>query len=193
MTIFFSDLVGFTALSDKMASDDLTNMLNFYLTEISNIALDFGGTIDKYIGDAVMIFFGDPHSRGIKEDALKCVEMAVKMQRRMMDLSQVWEEKFGLPHPLQMRIGINSGTCTVGNFGSQNRLDYTVVGSAVNLASRLEGLSKPNGILLSDDTYNLVHTEILCREGKSVSVKGISEVIVTYEVEECAEMVPAGL
>ena len=116
MTIFFSDLVGFTALSDNMASDNLTNMLNFYLTEMSNIALEFGGTIDKYIGDAVMIFFGDPHSRGVEEDAINCVAMAVKMQRRMMDLTHEWKAQFGLPRPLQMRVGINSGICTVGNF-----------------------------------------------------------------------------
>ena len=193
MTIFFSDLVGFTVLSDKMDSDDLTNMLNFYLTEMSSIALDFGGTIDKYIGDAVMIFFGDPHSRGVAEDAINCVAMAVKMQRRMMELTQEWETRFGLPRPLQMRIGINSGICTVGNFGSESRLDYTVIGGAVNLASRLEGLSKPNGILLSDHTYNLVHNEVLCHERKSVRVKGIGDDIVTYQVAECARMIPPGL
>ena len=193
MTIFFSDLVGFTALSDNMASDNLTNMLNFYLTEMSNIALEFGGTIDKYIGDAVMIFFGDPHSRGVGEDAINCVAMAVKMQRRMMDLTHEWKAQFGLPRPLQMRVGINSGICTVGNFGSESRLDYTVIGGAVNLASRLEGLSKPNGILLSEHTYNLVHKQVSCREGKLVRLKGISGDIVAYEVADYSEITPAGL
>ena len=193
MTIFFSDLVGFTALSDNMASDNLTNMLNFYLTEMSNIALEFGGTIDKYIGDAVMIFFGDPHSRGVGEDAINCVAMAVKMQRRMMDLTHEWKAQFGLPRPLQMRVGINSGICTVGNFGSESRLDYTVIGGAVNLASRLEGLSKPNGILLSEHTYNLVHKQVSCHEGKPVRLKGISGDIVAYEVADYSEITPAGL
>ena len=193
MTIFFSDLVGFTALSDNMASDNLTNMLNFYLTEMSNIALEFGGTIDKYIGDAVMIFFGDPHSRGVEEDAINCVAMAVKMQRRMMDLTHEWKAQFGLPRPLQMRVGINSGICTVGNFGSESRLDYTVIGGAVNLASRLEGLSKPNGILLSEHTYNLVHNEVSCHAGKPVRLKGISGDIVAYEVADYSEITPAGL
>lgn len=193
MTIFFSDLVGFTALSDNMASDNLTNMLNFYLTEMSNIALEFGGTIDKYIGDAVMIFFGDPHSRGVEEDAINCVAMAVKMQRRMMDLTHEWKAQFGLPRPLQMRVGINSGICTVGNFGSESRLDYTVIGGAVNLASRLEGLSKPNGILLSEHTYNLVHKQVSCHEGKLVRLKGISGDIVAYEVADYSEITPAGL
>ena len=193
MTIFFSDLVGFTALSDNMASDNLTNMLNFYLTEMSNIALEFGGTIDKYIGDAVMIFFGDPHSRGVEEDAINCVAMAVKMQRRMMDLTHEWKAEFGLPRPLQMRVGINSGICTVGNFGSESRLDYTVIGGAVNLASRLEGLSKPNGILLSEHTYNLVHNEVSCHAGKPVRLKGISGDIVAYEVADYNEITPVGL
>ena len=106
-------------------------MLNFYLTEMARIALDYGGTIDKYVGDAVMIFFGDPETSGVKEDALKCVNMAITMQRRMRGLGDQWAQKFGLREPLKMRIGINTGYCTVGNFGSEDRLDYTVIGGQV--------------------------------------------------------------
>ena len=190
LTIFFSDLVGFTALSDKLDSDDLTNMLNFYLTEMSNIALEFGGTIDKYIGDAVMIFFGDPHSQGVAEDAINCVLMAIKMQKRMTELTDTWITDFGLTKPLEMRIGVNSGTCTVGNFGSESRLDYTVIGGEVNIASRLETLCKPGMILLSENTFELVHDKIACHDRHDVHVKGIMGDVGTYEVstdsEHCA-------
>ena len=187
LTIFFSDLVGFTALSDKLDSDDLTNMLNFYLTEMSNIALEFGGTIDKYIGDAVMIFFGDPHSQGIAEDAVNCVLMAIKMQKRMTELTDTWITDFGLTKPLEMRIGVNSGTCTVGNFGSESRLDYTVIGGEVNIASRLETLCKPGMILLSENTFELVNDKISCHDRHDVRVKGIMGDVGTYEVSTASE------
>jgi class 3 adenylate cyclase len=186
LTIFFSDLVGFTTLSDNLDSDDLTNMLNFYLTEMSNIALEYGGTIDKYIGDAVMVFFGDPHSLGIATDAQNCVSMAMKMQSRMAELTDQWQVQFGLLAPLEMRIGINSGICTVGNFGSESRLDYTVIGGEVNLASRLETLCHPGRVLLSENTFQLVQDAIICRDTGVVRVKGIESEIVTYEVSDQA-------
>jgi len=186
LTIFFSDLVGFTTLSDNLDSDDLTNMLNFYLTEMSNIALEYGGTVDKYIGDAVMVFFGDPHSLGTATDARNCVSMAMKMQARMAELTDQWQVQFGLPAPLEMRIGINSGICTVGNFGSESRLDYTVIGGEVNLASRLETLCRPGGVLLSENTFKLVQDAIVCRDTGVVRVKGIEGEIASYEVSDQA-------
>jgi adenylate cyclase len=97
-------------------SEDLTQLLNQYLTEMSRVALEHGGTIDKYFGDAIMIFFGDPESRGIREDALACVRMAIAMQKRMQELSATWRDS-GIERPLACRIGIHTGYCTVGNFG----------------------------------------------------------------------------
>ena len=182
LTLFFSDLVGFTAISDSLESEELTAMLNYYLTEMSKIALDFGGTIDKYVGDAIVIFFGDPETAGVKQDALNCVNMAVSMQKRMRELEDQWAQNFGLKEPLQMRVGINTGYCTVGNFGSENRLDYTVIGGQVNLASRLESITKSGSILISFDTHSQVHEDVACREVETVQVKGIKENIRTFEV-----------
>ena len=183
LTVFFSDIVGFTSISDELESEEITNLLNFYLNEMSNIALEHGGTIDKYIGDAVMIFFGDPDSLGIEQDARKCVEMAVAMQKKMNELIGYWGKSFGLKNDLQIRIGINTGFCTVGNFGSEDRLDYTAVGAAVNLASRLEGAAAPASILVSEDTFLLVKSLFSFKEPREIDVKGLLRKIKLYEVE----------
>ena len=113
LTVFFSDIAGFTETTDRLESEDLTRLLNHYLTEMSQIALSYGATIDKYVGDAIVIFFGDPETRGVKEDALACVEMAIAMRKRMLELQHVWRAS-GIEKPLQCRIGINTGYCTVG-------------------------------------------------------------------------------
>jgi class 3 adenylate cyclase len=182
LTLFFSDLSGFTSISDSLESEEVTAMLNYYLTEMSRIALDYGGTIDKYVGDAIVIFFGDPETEGVKKDALNCVNMAIAMQKKMQELEGQWAKNFGLKQPLQMRIGINTGYCTVGNFGSENRLDYTVIGGQVNLASRLESISKPGSILVSFDTHSQVCDEVACVEVETVHVKGIREKVRVFEV-----------
>ena len=183
LTVFFSDIVGFTSISDELESEEITNLLNFYLNEMSNIALEHGGTIDKYIGDAVMIFFGDPDSLGVEQDARKCVEMAVSMQKKMNELIGYWGKSFGLKNDLQIRIGINTGFCTVGNFGSDDRLDYTAVGATVNLASRLEGAAAPGSILVSEDTFLLVKSLFSFKEPREIDVKGLLRKIKLYEVE----------
>ena len=183
LTVFFSDIVGFTSISDELESEEITNLLNFYLNEMSNIALEYGGTIDKYIGDAVMIFFGDPDSLGIEQDARKCIEMAVAMQKKMNELIGYWGKSFGLKNDLQIRIGINTGFCTVGNFGSDDRLDYTAVGATVNLASRLEGAAAPGSILVSEDTFLLVKSLFSFKEPREIDVKGLLRKIKLYEVE----------
>ena len=142
LTVCFSDIADFTEITDKMESEDLTQLLNQYLTEMSNIALEYGATIDKYVGDAILMFFGDPESRGVREDAVACVKMALAMQKRIGELAKVWRD-LGIEPPLRCRIGIHTGYCTVGNFGSEDRMDYTIVGGAVNLASRLEHEAPP--------------------------------------------------
>ena len=181
LTVCFSDLVGFTEITDKMESEDLTHLLNHYLTEMSKIALQYGATIDKYVGDAIVMFFGDPTTLGVKEDALACVQMALAMQKRVGELAQEWKNA-GIATPLRCRIGVHTGYCTVGNFGSDDRMDYTMVGGTVNLASRLEHEAAPGGVLISFETYALVKDEVRCEERGEVQVKGIAQPVATYAV-----------
>jgi class 3 adenylate cyclase len=153
---------------------------------MSEIALSYGATIDKYVGDAIVIFFGDPETRGVKEDALACVEMAMTMRKRMGELQGVWRAS-GIEKPLQCRIGINTGYCTVGNFGSEDRMDYTIIGGGVNLASRLEAAATPGEILMSYETYANVRHRIHCQERGDISVKGIAYPVATYQVVDTYE------
>ena len=169
--MFFSDIADFTATTDDLEFEELTGLLNHYLTEMSKIALEHGATIDKYIGDAIVAFFGDPESRGVKEDALACVNMAIAMQRRLRELQSDWRDS-GMERPFQLRIGVNTGYCTVGNFGSEDRMDYTIIGSPVNLAARLQSYGEPGSILLSHETYSLVKEAIRAEEQASIQVKG---------------------
>jgi PAS domain S-box-containing protein len=181
LTICFSDIVGFTEITDKMESEDLTYLLNHYLTEMSKIALQYGATIDKYVGDAIVMFFGDPETRGVKEDALACVKMALAMQKRIGELAEHWRN-IGIETPLRCRIGIHTGYCTVGNFGSEDRMGYTIIGGAVNLASRLEHEAPPGSVLISYETFAHVKDEILCEDRGHISVKGIAYPVATYVV-----------
>ena len=182
LTIFFSGHEGFTELTERLEPEVLTELLTHYLTEMSKIALRWGGTIDKYIGDAIMIFFGDPASKGEKADAVNCVRMAMEMVDQLAEVRAIWKDK-GLALPLNARMGIHTGICTVGNFGSEDRLDYTVIGNGVNLASRLESNAKPNSILISEDTYLHVRSEINCSKNNTIKVKGVSYPVQTYKVE----------
>ncbi|MFP6736975.1 MAG: adenylate/guanylate cyclase domain-containing protein [Rhodospirillales bacterium] len=182
LTVFFSDIKDFTATTEDLEPEELTFLLNDYLTKMTDIALEYGATIDKYIGDAMLLFFGDPTTMGDQEDALACVKMAIAMQRRMVDLRAKWNE-FGHERPIHMRIGINSGYCNVGNFGSEARMDYTIIGGEVNLAARLESIAEADGIMLAYGTYSLVKHEIDAKEQKPIKVKGIARDVVPYAVE----------
>ena len=186
LTVFFSDIKDFTETTDSMESEALTGLLNEYLNEMSKIALEHGGTIDKYIGDAIMIFFGDPDSRGAKEDALACVNMALAMRARMDSLRDKWLEH-GIEKPLHVRMGINTGFCTVGNIGSEDRMDYTIIGGEVNLASRLESLAQEDTILVSYETYALIKDHIKCEHKEKVTVKGIAYPVQVYQVIDSFE------
>jgi PAS domain S-box-containing protein len=181
LTVCFSDLVGFTETTENMESEDLTQLLNHYLTEMSKIALQYGATIDKYVGDAIVMFFGDPATLGVREDALACVQMAIAMQQRVGELADEWRD-IGLEKPLRCRIGIHTGYCTVGNFGSEDRMDYTMVGGTVNLAARLEHEAPAGGVLISFETYALVKDKVRCEERGRVQVKGIAQPVATYAV-----------
>jgi len=183
---FYNDIKGFTGLTDRMESEALSSLLNSYLNEMAEIALRYGGTIDKFMGDAVMIFFGDPETKGEKEDALACVLMALEMRERMKQLRKKWDEQ-GVSKPLRIRIGINTGHCTVGNFGSEERLDYTIIGGQVNLASRLESSAEPDQILISHETYALIKNKVVCEKKEEIKVKGIAHPVQTYQVVDTHE------
>ena len=181
LTVFFSDIKGFTEITDRLEPEVLSTLLNSYLNEMSQIALKYGGTIDKFVGDAILIFFGDPETKGESEDAISCALMALEMRERMKFLRKMWKDK-GISNPLEIRIGINTGYCNVGNFGSENRLDYTIIGGEVNLASRLESNAETGEILISQETYALIKKEIFCEIKEEIYVKGIAHKIQTYQV-----------
>lgn len=180
LTVFFSDIKGFSAISEELPLDTLTRMLNTYLSEMTRIALRHGGTIDKFIGDAVMVFFGDPKSAGAKEDAYRAAAMAIEMQQCMKLLRQRWKRE-GIKQKLEIRIGINTGYVTVGNFGTDSRMDYTILGTDVNLASRLESACRPGGVLISESTHELIKDRVQCRNVGEIQAKGFNRPIPVFE------------
>ncbi len=181
LTVFFSDIVNFTETTDRLEPEELTEILNRYLTEMATIAEEYGANFDKFIGDSIVLYFGDPETDGVKEDAAACVRMAIAMQQRMVELQGEWRQR-GLERPFEVRIGINTGYCTVGNFGSEDRMDYTIIGREVNLASRLESFAEEGGILLSHATYSLVRDWVMAEQAQSIAVKGFARPITTYRV-----------
>ena len=181
LTIFFSDIAGFTETTDNLESEELTDVLNHYLTEMSTIALAHGATVNKYIGDGMLLFFGDLETKGMKDDAKACVLMAIAMQRRMRELEQEWRDR-GLERPFRIRMGISTGFGTVGNFGSKDRMDYTIMGNEVNLASRLQSVAEPGGILLAHETNALVQDIVLTEEYPPMTVKGFLRPVNAYKV-----------
>jgi len=170
LSICFTDIVDFTRTAESMDNLKLTNWLNNYLNEMADITIKYGGTLDKFMGDAVMVFFGDPDSLGIEQDAIKCVEMASEMLSKSEKLR------------IAIRVGISSGMCTVGNFGSEDRMDYSIIGKEVNVASRLESYSEPKSILISESTYELIRDHFQCTLKGNVDMKGIDRKINTYSV-----------
>src|SRR5262249_3669029 len=182
LTIFFSDIKDFTAATERLQPEAFTLLLNEYFTEMSAIALKHGGTIDKFIGDAILIFFGDPESKGEAEDARACLRMAAEMQQRLAELHVKWR-KAGVEQPFRARMGINTGFCNVGNFGSADRMDYTIQGAEVNLAARLQAIAEPGHIAISYETYSLVRDMLVAHPLPPITVKGISREIVPYAVE----------
>src|SRR5215471_8706370 len=172
LTIFFSDIQDFTGATQRLQPEAMAALLNEYLTEMSTIALAHGGTIDKFIGDGLLIFFGDPDTRGAAEDACACLRMAVEMQRRVSELNARWRRR-GIETPFLLRMGINTGYCNVGNFGSRERMEYTIIGAEANLASRLEAIAAPGEIVLSCETYALVRPIAEAHPLSPVPMKGI--------------------
>jgi class 3 adenylate cyclase len=182
LTIFFSDIKDFTALTESLQPEALTELINEYFTAMSTIAIRHGGTIDKFIGDALLVFFGDPETKGTAEDARNCLRMAVEMQNALAELNVQWRKR-GVEAPLLVRMGINTGYCNVGNFGSSDRMDYTILGAEANLAARLQSIAPPGGIAASYETFALVRDIASGHALPPVHMKGIAREVVPYAID----------
>ena len=181
LTLFFSDIKGFTEVADTIEPEDLSRILNEYLSEMTGIAERYEATVDKFVGDAIMIFFGAPMATHDRDHALRAVRMALEMQGRLAELRTKWVRE-GIEEPFQVRIGINTGVASVGNFGSKGRVDYTAIGRQVNLAARLQVNCDPGKILLSHSTWSFVQDEIPCLAKGEIQVKGFHQPVKAYEV-----------
>ena len=180
LTIMFSDIVGFTELSDSLSADNLADILNTYMHCMTLIANKHGAVLDKFIGDGMVCFFGEPTSRGSRQDALDCVAMAIDMRREMRTLRQKWR-LMGF-EGLYIRIGITTGYCHVGNFGSNNRLSYTLIGKEANLASRLESSAGKGEILVSESTYDYICHDYECKHAGAFQLKGFDNKVEAWQV-----------
>lgn len=189
LTVFFSDICNFTAFTAQWQPEEVTLLLNSYFEEMSQIAAEFGATLDKFVGDAILIFFGDPHTLGVREDALQCVRMALAMQARMPVLHARWRSQ-GIHRHFEIRMGIHSGFCDVGNFGSHLRMDYTIIGREVNLAARLEQAAAPGEILISRETHALVQHDMATEAREPVMVKGFADPIASHVVRGLSTQMP---
>jgi adenylate cyclase len=178
LTILFSDIKSFTTHSAHLSPDQIRKSLNDYFEAMVEIVFKHGGTVDKYIGDGLMVFFGDPEPQ--PDHALRCVRAAMEMQQKVRQQGREYEQEGSIP--IQIRIGINTGEVVVGNMGSTRRLSYTVLGAAVNLAQRLESNAPVGGILISHRTYELVKDDITLENSRQIHVKGIEVPVSVYEV-----------
>ncbi len=179
LSIFFSDLKGFTSISEKLSPEDLTGLLNDYLSAMTEIILEEGGTVDKYEGDAIIAFWNAPLQTD--DHAERAVRAALRCQKRLWELRSHFRQQAGID--LYMRVGINTGHAVVGNMGSRSRFDYTIIGDAVNLASRLEGVNKQFGTytIISEHTRQQLANEVAVRELARVAVVGRAEPVTIYE------------
>ena len=181
LTLFFSDIKDFTPITELMEPEDMAGLLNEYLTEMHIIANEYGGVVPNIKGDELFIFFGAPEKRDDKENALRCVQMAVAMQKRMLELKDKWFNE-GISKPLQLRCGINTGMVNVGGFGSETRKDYTAFGMHVNLASRLESACDPGGILVSHSTWAMVKDHFQFETRGEIPAKGFSHPVLAHNL-----------
>ena len=175
-TILFTDIIGFTSLTENMQPREINTLLNQFFSRMTDIVFEHDGTLDKYIGDSLMAIFGAPIEKA--DDAERAVSAAIKMRRELLTMIEKAEGnvKFGI------RIGINTGHVVAGNIGSPKRMEYTVIGTPVNIASRLESLAQPNQIIIGEKTYQRVKGKFKIKEIGSREVKGASEPVKTYEI-----------
>jgi len=181
VSILFSDIRSFTTISEKMEAHALVALLNEYFTAMVTIIMEEGGVVDKYIGDAIMAVFGAPVPK--PDDAVRAVRAAVRMREALVTLNERLVAR-GMP-PLQTGIGVHTGEVVAGNIGSEQRMEYTVIGDAVNLASRLEGATKELGeaLVVSDDTYRLVEPTVEARALVEITVKGRAQPVRCYAID----------
>jgi class 3 adenylate cyclase len=187
LTIFFSDIKDFSEIADVIEPEDLSRLLNEYLSEMTEIADRYGGTVDKFIGDAIMIFFGAPLANTDQDHAIRAVRMAVDMQARVAALRGRWARE-GFDDTFHVRMGINTGVASVGNFGSRGRMDYTAIGRQVNLAARLQAEADPDRILIGHATWVLVREAVPCEPKGEIQVKGLRQPVRAYEVGTAADV-----
>lgn len=182
LTAIFTDVKGFSSISEKLTPGELVTLLNIYLTTMSDIIMDEKGTIDKYEGDAIISFFGAPVS--LEDHAVKACISALKMKKAEEHLSKKMLKEGRTPSPILTRIGINTGPMVVGNMGTSKKMDYTIMGSDVNLAARLEGVNKQYGtqILISGATKKRIGNEFITRELDTVRVVGINKPVTIHEL-----------
>ncbi|MDR2731529.1 MAG: adenylate/guanylate cyclase domain-containing protein [Treponema sp.] len=184
MTALFSDIKGFTGIAEKLTPNHLVDLLNHYLSTMSDIILEQKGTIDKYQGDAIISFFGAPLE--LDDHALRACNAGIIMKRMEKDINKYVMENGISPSPLLTRIGINTGDMVVGNMGTQKKMNYTIISNAVNIASRLEGVNKQYGtwVLASDSTIQETKGRFLTRRLDNIRVIGINEMIRIHEILE---------
>jgi adenylate cyclase len=178
ITIMFSDIKSFTTYSSTMTPEEISTTLNEYFDAMTDIVFRYGGTVDKFIGDGLMVFYGAPEPQ--PDHAVRCVKAAIEMQRKCRELRMRWEPVGRLP--LRIRIGINTGEVVVGDLGSVRRMEYTVLGSDVNLAQRLESNAPVEGIMISESTYRYVKDIVPIRPLEPIKVKGLETPVKVYEV-----------
>ncbi len=186
LTFFFSDLVSFTDIAEQLEPEDLSKVLNEYFTEMTAIAQRYDGTVDELSGDAILIFFGAPHSTTDKDHAARAVRMAMDMQVSVQVLNARWQTA-GIDAVFRVRMGINTGVATIGNFGSEGRTKYAALGRSVNLAARIQTQCEPGRVLLSHATWLLVNGQIPCTPKSEMQLKGINKPVMTYEVADRPE------
>jgi class 3 adenylate cyclase len=182
MTVIFTDIQGFSPIAERLSPEQLVRLLNHYLSAMSDILLEQKGTIDKYEGDAIMAFFGAPLD--VKDHAARACAAAVLMKKKEQELNKDIIQSGLSADPLLTRIGINSGDMSVGNMGSTRKMNYTVMGNAVNLAARLEGVNKMFGtwVIISENTRQEIGDSFLCRRLDRVRVVGITTPVRIYEL-----------
>jgi adenylate cyclase len=178
VTILFSDIRGFTRMSEHMEPHAVVELLNEYFSEMTDLIFESGGTLDKYLGDGIMAVYGAPLPK--PDDALRATKTAIEMQRALVALNRDWENRG--QQPLRMGVGVNTGPVTAGNIGSAKRMDYTVIGDAVNLASRLCSNAAGGQILVSESTYSQLNGSVPAQRLDPIRVKGKETPVELHEV-----------